>query len=181
MARIDVPAGEGPEMVRAMALRPQFAPASQAWEKAVGRSQLDWRLHELVRVRVALINGCAICTSWRNQVAFDAGVTEELLLTVDQAKTAPGFTDAERLAIEYAERYCMDPTSIDDEFMRRLAEHYDSGQIIDLSLVIGKYMAMGRFMSVLGFDQTCRLELDESGRMQLVVITADAVTPAGVA
>src|SRR5262249_42713515 len=117
MARIEVPAGEGPEMFRAMALRPQFEPAVPAWEKGGGRSELDWRLHELVRVRVALINGCAICKSWRNQVAFDAGVTEELLLTVDEAKTAPGFTDGERLAIEYAERYCMDPPSIDDEFM----------------------------------------------------------------
>src|SRR6476660_6579931 len=134
MARIEIPPSEGSEMARTMALRPEFQPAIQAWEKAVGRSTLDWRLHELVRVRVALINDCAICKSWRNQVAFDAGVTEDLLLTVDQAKTAPGFTDGERLAIEYAERYCMDPTSIDDTFMRRLAEHYDSGQIIDLSL-----------------------------------------------
>jgi len=164
-----------------MALRPQFVPATTAWEKAVGRSELDWRLHELVRVRVALINNCLICKTWRNQVAFGAGVTEELLATVDQAKTAPGFTDGERLAIEYAERYCMDPTSIEDDFMRRLAEHYDSGQIIDLTLVTAKYMALGRFMAVLGFDQTCRLELDDDGRMQLVDATRDAVSPVGVA
>ena len=168
MARIEIPAGEGSEMARAMALRPAFQPAMQAWEKAVGRSTLDWRLHELVRVRVALINDCAICKAWRNQIAFDAGVTEDLLASVTDARTAPGFTDAERAAIEYAERYCMDPTSIEDDFMRRLAEHYDSGQIIDLTLVTAKYMALGRFMAVLGFDQTCRLELDERGRMVLV-------------
>jgi len=168
MARIEIPAGEGSEMARAMALRPEFQPAMQAWEKAVGRSTLDWRLHELVRVRVALINDCAICKAWRNQIAFDAGVTEDLLTSVADARTAPGFTDAERAAIEYAERYCTNSTSIDDVFMKRLAQYFDSGEIIELTLVIAKYMAMGRFMQVLGFDQTCRLVLDERGRMQLV-------------
>jgi len=59
-------------------------------------------------------------------------------------------------------------TSIDDAFMKRLAQYFDSGEIIELTLVIAKYMAMGRFMQVLGFDQTCRLELDERGRMVLV-------------
>jgi AhpD family alkylhydroperoxidase len=168
MARIEIPAGEGSEMARAMALRPEFQPALTAWEKAVGRSRLDWRLHELVRVRVALINDCLICKSWRNQIAFDAGVTEELLQSVAEASTHEGFTEAERLAIRYAELYCTDSTSIDDAFMARLAENFDSGEIIELTLVTAKYMAMGRFMQVLGFDRTCRLELDERGRMQLV-------------
>ena len=168
MARIEIPAGEGSEMARAMALRPAFQPAMQAWEKAVGRSTLDWRLHELVRVRVALINDCAICKAWRNQIAFDAGVTEDLLASVTDARSAPGISDPQQAAIEYAERYCTNSTSIDDAFMKRLAQYFDSGEIIELTLVIAKYMAMGRFMQVLGFDQTCRLELDERGRMVLV-------------
>jgi hypothetical protein len=31
--------------------------------------------------------------------------------------------------------------------------------------VVGKYLAMGRFMQVLGLDQACALHFDESGRL----------------
>jgi AhpD family alkylhydroperoxidase len=163
MARIEIPPGDGPEVLRALSLRSQFEPAVNALEKAVARSQLDWRLHELVRMRVAQINQCTVCLAWRNQSAFDAGVTEELLATVSDAATASGFTERERLAIEYANRFSTDSAGIDDAFMARLAASFDSGEIVDLTLVIAKYVAMGRFMQVLGLDQACALHFDDAG------------------
>ena len=36
---------------------------------------------------------------------------------------------------------------------------------IDLTLVVGKYLAMGRFMQVLGLDQACALHFDADGRL----------------
>ena len=165
MARIPLPDAEGPEVTRALSLRPQFAEAVNAWEKAVARSGLDWRLHELVRMRVALINECTVCMSWRNQPAFDAGVTEELLASVADWRDHPGFTDRERVAIEYAERYCTDSARIDDGLMGRLAERFDPGEIVDLTLVTAKYLAMGRFMQVLGLDQSCNIAFDADGTL----------------
>ena len=39
-------------------------------------------------------------------------------------------------------------------------------EIVELTLVIGKYLSMGRFMQVLGLDQTCSLQFDDdSGRV----------------
>ena len=58
MARIELPAGDGPEVVRALALRPDLAQAVAAYDQAVWNSRLDWRLHELVRMRIAQINQC---------------------------------------------------------------------------------------------------------------------------
>jgi AhpD family alkylhydroperoxidase len=163
MARIEIPPGDGPEVLRALSLRPQFESAVNALEKAVARSGLDWRLHELVRMRVAEINHCTVCLAWRNQSAFDAGVTEELLARVSAADTAAGFSERERVAIEYATRFSTDAAGIDDAFMARLASCFDSGEIVDLTLVIGKYVAMGRFMQVLGLDQSCALHFDDAG------------------
>ncbi|HVY10768.1 MAG TPA: hypothetical protein VHB18_11570 [Mycobacteriales bacterium] len=41
------------------------------------------------------------------------------------------------------------------ELMERLSAHFDAGEIVELSLVIGKYLSQGRLMQVLGLDQTC--------------------------
>jgi AhpD family alkylhydroperoxidase len=163
MARIDLPAGDEPEVVRALGLRPELANAVTTYDQAVWDSRLDWRLHELVRMRVAQINQCTVCLSWRTPQAVEAGVTEDLLLGVQWASQDPAYTPAEKVAIEYAERYCTDSAAIQDELIDRLRQHFDSGEIVELTLVIAKYLAFGRFMQVLGLDQTCSLQFDESG------------------
>lgn len=165
MARIPLPHGEGLEVVKAFSLAPTVAAGAQAYDSAVWQSSLDWRVHELVRMRVAQINECTVCLSWRTPQAIEAGVTDELLLAVERAGDVPGFTDAERVAIEYTTRFCTDSANIEDELLERLQQHFEPGEIVELTLVIGKYLALGRFMQVLGLDQTCHLAIDDAGRV----------------
>jgi AhpD family alkylhydroperoxidase len=169
MARIELPDGDGLDVMKAFALRPELSAGANAYDQAVWQSTLDWRLHELVRMRVAQINECTVCLSWRTPQAQAAGITEELLADVDRASEAAGFTAAEVIAIDYAAQFATDSANISDAFMARLAEHFDSGEIVELTLVIGKYLALGRFMQVLGLDQACNLQFDDSGT---VVATA---------
>jgi AhpD family alkylhydroperoxidase len=168
VARIDLPGGDAPEVVRALGLRPELAEAVHTYDTAVWKSGLDWRLHELVRMRVAQINECTVCLAWRTPEAVAAGVTDELLAGVDGSAGVEQYTAAERVALEYATRYCTDSARIDDGLIERLQAHFDSGEIVELTLVIAKYMAFGRFMQVLGLDQTCVLQFDDSGA---VVVT----------
>ena len=163
MARIELPAGEGPDIVRALSLRPELAQAVAAYDQAVWNSGLDWRLHELVRMRIAQLNECTVCLSWRTPQAVEAGATEGLLLGVHRASENDEYTAAEKVAIEYAERFCTDSARIDDDLMSRLREQLDSGAVVELTLVIAKYLAFGRFMQVLGLDQTCTLHFDDDG------------------
>lgn len=162
MARIDLPAGDEPEAVRALALRPTFQAAIEQLERAVWTSQLDRRLHELVRMRVAKLNRCTLCMSWRNPSWCD---DETLLAGVEQWDITPGYTDAERVALEYAERFCADSSGVTDALIERLGRHLDPGEIVDLTLVIAKYLALGRFLQVLGLDQSCQLHYDEDGTL----------------
>jgi AhpD family alkylhydroperoxidase len=163
MARIELPQGDEPEVVRALALRPALAHAVTTYDQAVWNSSLDWRLHELVRMRVAQINECTVCLSWRSPPAVAAGVDDELLAGVGRWRDDAAYTPAERVALEFAERYCTDSARIDDGLIERLTEYFDAGQIVELTLVVAKYMAFGRFMQVLGLDQTCVLHFDETG------------------
>jgi AhpD family alkylhydroperoxidase len=166
MARIALPDGDSPEIVRALSLRPEFAKAVGGFETAVWGSGLDWRLHELVRMQVAMINECAVCLGWRTPQAIEAGVTDELLAGVASYQTFPDFTDAERVALEYTQHFCTDSARISDELIDRLSAQFAAEEIVELTLVIGKYLSMGRFMQVLGLDQSCSLQFDDdSGRV----------------
>jgi AhpD family alkylhydroperoxidase len=153
MARIALPSGDGLDIIKALTLRPTFAKAVGAMNDATFNSRLDWRLHELVRMRVAIINGCTVCLSWRTPEAVEAGVTDELLFGVAGWRTSDDYTAAEKVALEFTELFCGDSQAISDELMARLADHFDAGEIVELSLVIGKYLSQGRFMQVLGLDQ----------------------------
>jgi AhpD family alkylhydroperoxidase len=160
MARIELPPGDEPDVVRALSLRPELAHAVGTYDRAVWNSRLDWRLHELVRMRVAQINECAVCLAWRTPQAVDAGVTDELLVDVDRYASRDAYTPAEKVAIEYTERFCTDSARIDDDLLDRLHEHFDDGEVVELTLVVAKYMAFGRFMQVLDLDQSCEVPLD---------------------
>jgi AhpD family alkylhydroperoxidase len=155
MARIALPDGDQPDVVKALMLRPGLAKGVGAMNAAVFASTLDWRLHEILRMRIAIINGCQTCLTWRTPEAVDAGVTEELLAAVGDWRDSAQFSESERVALEFTELFCTDSTAISDELMARLETHFDAGQIVDLALVIGKYLSQGRFMQVLGLDAAC--------------------------
>jgi alkylhydroperoxidase family enzyme len=160
MPRIEIPAGEGPEVTRALRLVPHFTEAVNALEVAAATSPLPRRTHELVRMRVAEINGCVLCMTWRNDWA-----DEESLAAVSEHATSALFSAAEKAALEYAERFSTDSNNIDDALLTRLNRHFTSAEIVDLTLVIGKYVAMGRFMQVLDLDQACNLTFDAEGKL----------------
>jgi AhpD family alkylhydroperoxidase len=141
-------------------MRPELAHAVGTYDQAVWNSKLDWRLHELVRMRIAQINECAVCLAWRSPQAVEAGVTDDLLFDVGRYAIADGYTSAEKVAIEYAERFGTDSARIDDDLVNRLREHFDDGDVVELTLVIAKYIAFGRFMQVLDLDQACEVPLD---------------------
>ena len=167
MARISLPDGDGLDIIKALSLRPSFAKAVGAMNAAAFNSALDWRLHELVRMRIAIINGCTVCLSWRTPAAIEAGVTDDLLFGVAAWRHSDDYTDAEKVALEFTELFCGDSLAISDELMARLAQHFEPGEIVELALVIGKYLSQGRFMQVLGLDQdSCAVSpelLEESG------------------
>jgi alkylhydroperoxidase family enzyme len=91
-------------------------------------------------------------------------VTEDLLAGVDRYRGSAAYTPAEKVALEFTERFCTDSAAIEDELLERLAQHFDAGEIVELSLVIGKYLSQGRFMQVLGLDQSCAVPMAELTR-----------------
>jgi alkylhydroperoxidase family enzyme len=67
------------------------------------------------------------------------------------------YSEREKLAIEYAERFALDHLAIDDAFFERLREHFHDPEILDLTICIADYLAFGRLTQVLKLDQECSL------------------------
>lgn len=63
-----------------------------------------------------------------------------------------GFSDEERLAIEYADRLATDHHNMDDEFFDRLKTVFDDEQVLELGMMIGQFIGFGRLLMVLDLE-----------------------------
>jgi alkylhydroperoxidase family enzyme len=158
VTRIDLPDGTSDPEVRMWKLRPEMGAGAGALSHAVyEQSIIPVRERELARMRIAEVNDCAICRQWRKTTGAAEVVTEDDYANVAQWQTFAGYSERERLAIEYAERFALDHRAIDDAFFARLRADYTDAEILDLTVCIGAWIALGRTMNVLGIDSSCRV------------------------
>ena len=78
---------------------------------------------------------------------MENGLTEEKIAELDVEEN--GFTDRERLALEYAERLAVDHHNLDDGFFDRLRTEFDDAEILELGMMAGQYIGFGRLLMVL--------------------------------
>ena len=158
MARINVPEGDGGELVQVWSLSPELGGAVGNLSAAVyGDRLVSPRVREVARMRIAQINGCNVCLQWRFPEMADRGVTEELYAHVGEPEHEE-YSAAERLAMEYARRYATDHRSIDDAFFARMHEQWTDAEILELTILIADWLAFGRLTAVLDLDQACAWE-----------------------
>lgn len=62
------------------------------------------------------------------------------------------FTDAERTALEYAERMTITGQKIDDAFFVRLQQHYTEAQIVELTAAVALENFRSKFNPALGVE-----------------------------
>jgi alkylhydroperoxidase family enzyme len=64
----------------------------------------------------------------------------------------------EALAVRYAEKMATDFRTVDADFMAELRAHFSDAEIVELGLMIGQYMAMGRLLVITGtHDGACEI------------------------
>ena len=110
---------------------------------------LSPRLQELVRLRVAFHNQCRSCMAVRYQSAVDDGVTEGLVCSLEKPDEAPDLTPREKAALKYADLAATDHFQINDDTFAMLREHFTTGEIIELGMMVGGFIGAGRFAAVL--------------------------------
>ena len=56
------------------------------------------------------------------------------------------------MALEYAERFALDHHNIDDAFFDKLHEHFTDAQILELGMLIGQFIGVGRLLMVMDLE-----------------------------
>jgi len=82
------------------------------------------------------------------------GWSEEQIADLANFRNRSDFTDAEKAAIELAERATRDSNTVDDAFWNELRQYYDEGEIIELLAAIGLFNYFNRFNNALHMEPT---------------------------
>lgn len=122
------------------------------------RGTLPARLVELVRLRIAFHNQCRSCMAMRYQSGVDAGVTEDLVCSLERPYEAPDLTEAEKAALAYADISATNHFGITDETFAGLRQHFTEPEIVELGLYVAYFIGFGRMIAA--WDMTEELSAD---------------------
>jgi AhpD family alkylhydroperoxidase len=117
-------------------------------DAAVGESALDPQLQELLKFRVAQMNGCAYCMDMHSRDAVAGGERPERLYVVAGWREAGDlFDDRERAALAFAEEITeIADHGVSDEVYEAVAEHFSEAEIaalIFLGMTINAWTRLG--------------------------------------
>ena len=132
-----------PTSVRAH--HPELAKAYVRFNAALKQhAVLSLRLRELLRLRIAFHNQCRSCMAMRYSDAVDDGVTEALVCSLETPHEAPDLTQAERIALRYADLLSTNHLSIDDALYASLARHFSEKEVVELGSWCAICIGFGR-------------------------------------
>jgi alkylhydroperoxidase family enzyme len=164
MPRIDVPPDRDPMLYLWMERAPALTGAAARFSNtAYYQSTLTPREFEIVRMRIAQINDCRVCQSFRatRDVVdrFDAGTVPDELYEHVGDPSWSGFTERERLAMEFTERFVLDHLSManDEKFWARLHEHFSDDELVELACCAGAHLVNGRINRVFDVEGDCSI------------------------
>ena len=124
-------------------------------EKYTKTTAIERKLRELIKIRVSQINGCAYCLNMHTADARKMGETEQRIYCVSAWQECAFYTDAEKVALELAEYVTLIPTKrVPDELYKRVREHYDEKQYVDLVLIINQINSWNRISIAMGNTAT---------------------------
>jgi AhpD family alkylhydroperoxidase len=102
-------------------------------------------LRALVNRRVAWWNACEYCQDAHAAKGSRLGISTEKIEALNGYAKSPLFSDAEKVALEYADAITDTHRDVDDELFARLQRHYDEDTIAELTMIIAWQNASSRF------------------------------------
>jgi AhpD family alkylhydroperoxidase len=143
--------GEVLEPFRAMGHHPQVARAyGQLEQRAPRWRRLDVEIKDLAGLAAAVKIGCSWCMDFGYWVLHTHGISREKIEAVTYWRDSKLFDPLERLVMEYAEAMTETPPTVDDELVKRLLDHLDEAQLVELTALVCLENVRSRFNSAVG-------------------------------
>lgn len=125
------------------------------------------REREVIRIRFVSATGCNICDTFRagrDLHGYSAEPIDEDVYSHVLDKSWPGYTDRERLILDFTERYIYDfpDMAADDAFFTLLRELFTDAEIADLCVLASHWECSRRLAQLfLGADNICEIPVGD--------------------
>jgi len=115
--------------------------------KVFHSGNIDKRIMELVRLRLANVHGCAFCNRGDRIAALEAGVALEQVEQLDDYEDGP-FSDKEKAALALADVMVLtNPKGmLTQKLYDRAREHFTDGQLMELGVNMAVLCGMAKFL-----------------------------------
>ena len=144
-------AGGGTTLDRVFGLVPEAYDAYRRLDDAIWDPDLvDPSLLELCRLRIAQLVGCDAELAVRHDEARATGLTEAKIDELRQWPTSSHYSDGDRVVLNFAEKFVIDASSVDDDDCAALRAHLSDPAIAALTTAVALFDAMARFQVALG-------------------------------
>lgn len=144
--------GTLPHLFRLLLHSPEIAEAWFGFMSATrGASILDGQLREIVILHVAGLMGADYPVNDHIPIALGEGVPQEKIDAVAGWRESALFDAPERAAFAYAEAITRD-VQVTDTVMNELKSHFAEREIVELTVLVGAYNMVARFLEALEVD-----------------------------
>ena len=120
-------------------------------DRYVGKSVIDKKLAELIKLRVSQINGCSYCINMHTKAAKKLKVPIEQLDQLKAWNETEIYSPKEKVALQLAENMnLISEKGVSDELYGQVREHYDEKEYVDLVMIINQINMWNRLSISMG-------------------------------
>jgi len=136
-----------PNSLLTMARRPALTRGLIALSKGVydPSGEVDLGLKRLIGHVASMAAGCMYCRAHTATSAMRHGIEGDKLAAIHEYRTSPLFSEAERIALDFALAAASQPNDVTDALMDQLRAHWSEGQIVEMLGVIGLFGFFNRW------------------------------------
>lgn len=136
-----------PNSVLTMQHRPAISKAFITLNIAVmtNEGRVTSALKRLIAWVSSNATGCRYCQAHAIRAAERYGAEQEQLNNVWDYKTHPAFSEAERAALDFSLAASQIPNCVDENIKKRLYEHWNEGEIVEMLGVISLFGYLNRW------------------------------------
>lgn len=141
-----------PNSVLTMQRRPEISKAFINLNKAVmeNHGQVTSALKRMIAWVSSNATGCRYCQAHAIRAAERYGAEQEQLDNIWEYKTHPSFSEAERVALDFALQASQVPNQVDETIKTRLYQYWNEGEIVEMLGVISLFGYLNRWNDSMG-------------------------------
>jgi uncharacterized peroxidase-related enzyme len=141
-----------PNSMLIMQRKPKIAKALSQLGQAIWdpESEVDRGFKRLVGHVASRAAGCMYCMAHTAEGALLFGVEERRLAAVWEYRTSPLFSEAERVALDFALAAASVPNDVTDAMFTEMRRHWSENQIVEIAAVVAYFGFLNRWNDTMG-------------------------------